>query len=106
MPVAGRGRVTVPYDPAEIGTTPPLGLRLGVATGSSWAALVSTVDQAQGKVSALIAHLSTYGLLGQGAGGDAGVVAPNPDAGVAQCDPLNLMGAWAPTIDANTSSEV
>ena len=99
--------LTYTYTPAEIGNAPPAGLRLGYATGSSWSAIPSTVDQAGHKVSASIAHLSTYGMLGPDVGGDAGVVGPVADGGgVAQCTPLNLMGPWKAVADANTSPEV
>jgi hypothetical protein len=66
--------LTYNYDAAEIGATAPTDLRLGLALGSSWVPLPSTVDTAAHKVSANIAHLSTYGLLGPT---DAGV-APAP----------------------------
>jgi hypothetical protein len=63
-------KLTYTYDAAEIGSAPPAALQLGYATGSSWTPLASTVDQAAHKVSASIAHLSTYGLLAPA--GDAG----------------------------------
>ena len=44
--------LTFTYAPAEIGNAPPLGLRIGYATGSTWSAIPSTVDSAQHKVSA------------------------------------------------------
>ena len=97
--------LTYTYAPAEIGNAPPLGLKLGYATGSTWSAIPSTVDPAQHKVSGSIAHLSTYGLLGPDAGGNPVMMGP-VDGGVAQCTPLNLMGPWKAVADANTSPEV
>jgi hypothetical protein len=69
---AAPATLTYTYDSAEIGDASPAGLQLGFATRSTWTRLPSIVDPAAHKVSASIAHLSTYGLLGPGAAGDAG----------------------------------
>jgi hypothetical protein len=76
-------KLTYTYDAAEIGNAPPDSLTLGFATGSSWTPLASMVDQRAHKVSASIAHLSTYGLLGPGLALD-GSMPPMPSDGGAQ----------------------
>lgn len=52
------------YETSEIGETPASSLRLATASGSTWTPLPSTVDEAALTVTASIAHLSVYGLLG------------------------------------------
>jgi hypothetical protein len=67
------------FDAADIGQAPADQLKLANAVGSKWTALDgSTVDAANSTVTAPLAHLSTYGLIGPevdasaGGGGGAG----------------------------------
>ncbi|HEY3592485.1 MAG TPA: hypothetical protein VGL13_01370, partial [Polyangiaceae bacterium] len=64
--------LTYRFTAADIGKVAPSALRLATATGAKWSALDSAVDAQAGTVSAQLAHLSIYGLLGPPAA-DAGV---------------------------------
>jgi len=58
------------YQPSDIAPFAPTDIRLGVATGSSWSALQTTIGA--GTATAQVSHLSTYGLIvASGQGGDA-----------------------------------
>jgi len=95
--------LTFTYDAADIGATPPDQLKVASAVGSKWSALASSVDVATKTVSAPLAHLSTYGIVGPavsidaGAGGTGGSLgaggAPGVDSGSAAGGSLGLGGS-------------
>jgi hypothetical protein len=60
------------FDTADIGQVPADQLKLANAVGSKWTALASTVDVANRTVTAPLAHLSTYGLIGPAADASVG----------------------------------
>ena len=100
--------LTYTYAPAEIGNAPPLGLRLGYATGSTGrpshrrSIQRSTRYRAPSRTSPRTA----CSVLTQEAMRDGGGSRCRRRRGVAQCTPLNLMGPWKAVADANTSPEV
>jgi hypothetical protein len=56
--------LTYRYVESELGGVKPSDLSVAQATGSTWTALASTLDTNAGTISASIAHLSAYGLIG------------------------------------------
>jgi Leucine-rich repeat (LRR) protein len=74
------------FKAAEIESVPPASLQVGWAVGQAWTALPSTVDATASTVSASLAHLSIYGVVGPLGRPDASVVGASPDAGMGFSD--------------------
>jgi hypothetical protein len=101
------------YQPADIAPYAPTDIRLGVASGSSWMPLSTTIGA--GTASAQVMHLSTYGLIasngqesdasalpdgsrGTGGAAGAGTVDGGSRAGSGN-------GGGAPTFEAGTAAQ-
>ena len=85
---------------AEIGTAAPAEVKIATAVGSKWTPLATMVDTAKKELSASLAHLSTYGLVGPGDCGRRGQ--GGAGGGGAGGGPVSGADASAP-IDASTS---
>jgi hypothetical protein len=101
--------LTYSYSADDIGSVAPSSLRLGNAMGSTWIALDSTVDASASSVSASIAHLSIYGLLGPSAGStaDAGSAANATDASDARAStPADAAASSPDVVDSGGASSL
>jgi hypothetical protein len=95
--------LTYLYTADDIGAVSPATLRLANATGPMWIPLASTVDTAASTVSAQLAHLSIYGLVGPSIDGDAGALISASDANDARSSTSSdATGSSSPTVDANS----
>ncbi|HKQ67839.1 MAG TPA: hypothetical protein VJT73_00800 [Polyangiaceae bacterium] len=73
--------LTFDYASVDLGAVDPAKLLVASASGSTWAPLTSTVDPVRKTVSASLAHLSIYGIVGPGLASDAAVAPGDSGAG-------------------------
>jgi hypothetical protein len=106
--------LTFHYADVDLGGTPLDQVKVGNAVGPQWVALPSVVDATKKTISASLAHLSTYGLVGPGINGnqpvdasvsvDTGVPSDVADAGpLPKCE-VECLATGEGACDCRTTS--